>query len=311
MNGISMSPETGVVGLRRALPYIRLFKGANFVVKIGGVACSEPDVVKDLAEQIGILAAVGIRVVVVHGGGPQTTELAKRLGIDTPMVNGRRVTDEAGLNVVIMALNGAINTSILASFRAAEVPAVGLSGIDGGMIRAKKRAPMALEVDGKETSVDFGLVGDVVDVDVDVLNRSLDAGYVPVVSPVCADDSGQVLNINADTVAASIARALSAEKLIFLTDIPGLLDDATDPDSLVSYVDIAGLDKMSTEKTISGGMLPKVLAAKQALNEGVGRVHMVGYRVRSGLLREVFTNEGAGTLLVRDKDELQAGEKGR
>ncbi len=308
MTGGPLDPEVGVIGLRRALPYIRLFKGATFVVKIGGVPCAEPAVLRDLAEQVGVLAAVGIRVVVVHGGGPQATGLAARLGTKTQMVGGRRVTDTAGLDVVTMALNGTINTAVLAAFRAGDLPAAGLSGIDGGLVVARKRPPRIMDIDGEATEVDFGWVGDITDVNVEILVHLLDAGFVPVVSPLCADDGGQVLNVNADTVASAIARALGAEKLMFLTDIPGLLEDAADPRSLVSYVDLPGVDEMQDRGAVTGGMLPKVAAAREALNGGVARVHMVGYRVRSGLLREVFTNEGAGTLLVRDQAELLPGE---
>lgn len=308
MTGGLFDPEAGVVGLRRALPYIRLFKGATFVVKVGGVPCADPEVLRDLAEQVGVLAAVGIRVVVVHGGGPQATALAERMGVRTPMVGGRRVTDAAGLEVVTMAFNGTISTAVMSAFRAAEVPAAGLSGIDGGLVVARRRPPRQVDVDGTPTEVDFGFVGDIVDVNVEILVRLLDAGFVPVVSPLCADEGGQVLNVNADTVASAIARALAAEKLVFLTDIPGLLENAADPRSLVSYVDLPGVDEMAARGVITGGMLPKVAAAREALGGGVARVHMVGYRVRSGLLREVFTNEGAGTLMVRDQAELLPGE---
>jgi acetylglutamate kinase len=207
-----------------------------------------------------------------------------------------------------MALNGTINTAILAAFRAAEVLAAGLSGIDGGLVVARQRPPRVMDVDGVPTEIDFGRVGDIVDVNVEILVRLLDSGFVPVVSPLCADDGGQVLNINADTVASAIARALAAEKLVFLTDNPGLLENAADPRSLVSYVDLPGVDEMQARGAITGGMLPKVAAAREALGGGVARVHMVGYRVRSGLLREVFTNEGAGTLMVRDQAELLPGE---
>lgn len=207
-----------------------------------------------------------------------------------------------------MALNGTINTAVLAAFRSAEVPAAGLSGIDGGLIYARRRPPRTMDVEGRPTEVDFGWVGDIVDVNVEILDRLLDGGFVPVVSPLCADEGGQVLNINADTVASAIARALGAEKLVFLTDIPGLLENAADSRSLVSYVDLPGVDEMEQRGAITGGMLPKVAAAREALGGGVARVHMVGYRVRSGLLREVFTNEGAGTLMVRDQAELLPGE---
>ena len=295
-------PEAGMIGLRKALPYLRLYRGRIFVVKAGGALCAETDALREIAEQI--------RVVVVHGGGPQTTLLAKRLSIETPFIEGRRVTSDEALDVAVMTMNGTVNTAFLAAFRAADVPASGLSGVDAGMIRVRRRPPKSVDVDGVATMVDYGRVGDIVSVEPSLLFRLLEAEIVPIVSPMCADDAGQVLNVNADTVASMLARRMGAEKLFFLTDTPGLLENASDPSTLVSYVDIAGLDSMAARGCIAGGMLPKIAAAKDAVINGVGRVHMVGWKARSGLLREVFTNEGAGTLIVRDASELRSSEQG-
>lgn len=301
-------PDAGILGLRRALPYLRLYRGRTFVVKAGGALCDEPDALREIAEQVGVLRELGIKVVVVHGGGPQTTAMAGRLGVETSFVQGRRITSDAALDVAVMTMNGSVNTAFLSAFRAAEVPAIGLSGVDAGQIRVKRRPPKQVEVEGVPTMVDFGRVGDVVSVDPAPLFRLLESGFVPVVSPLSADDTGQVLNVNADTVAALVARVLGAEKLFFLTDTPGLLERVTDPGSLVSYVDLRGIQQMVAEGSIAGGMLPKVEAAKDALAHGVGRVHLVGWRIPSGILREVFTNVGAGTLVVRDARELRPAE---
>lgn len=301
--------ETSMLALLRALPYIRLFKGRTFVVKAGGAMCGEPAALKTLAEQLGVLRELGIKVVVVHGGGPQTTELSTKLGIETTFVEGRRITSEKTLDVAVMTLNGSVNTAIVAACRGANLPAVGLSGLDAGLLRAVRRPPQNKEVDGRATVIDYGLVGDIASVDVTVIHKLLEAGMVPVISPLCADDSGQVLNVNADTVASTLARALGAEKLVFLTDTAGLLEDRNNPHSLISYTDVRGLGDLQASGAIDAGMLPKVKAAREALLGGVKRVHMVGYKGRVSLLVEIFTNEGAGTLIVRDTAELLPGEQ--
>jgi acetylglutamate kinase len=302
-------PESGMEALRRALPYLRLYKGRTFVVKVGGAICGDLPALRGLAEQLAVLWELGIRIVLVHGGGPQTTALASALGLETTLINGRRVTCEKTLDVAVMTLNGAVRTAILAACRGVDLPAIGLSGVDAGLIRARRRPPQ-VEQNGSDPAitVDYGLVGDLVSVNAAVLGRLLDAELMPVVSPLSADDSGQVLNVNADTVAASIARELKAEKLIFITDTPGLLEDPHQSSSLVSYTDLAGLRALEERGAIAAGMLPKIKATMEALLGGVRRVHMVGAHRRSGLLVEIFTNEGAGTLIVRDRAELQAGE---
>ena len=295
-----------VSALKHAAPYIRLFKHKVFVLKAGGEVFADPASTRALMEQVGILYQVGIRVVLVHGGGPQSTELAGALGLNSKFVDGRRVTDGPSLEVATMVLNGQINTRVLAACRDLEIPAVGISGVDAGLIRAHRRPPV--QKDGV-TTIDYGFVGDIDSVDADVLQKQLDNGLMPVVSPLSCDASGTVLNINADTVAAAIAAELDAEKLILATGAAGILEDAADPQSLISYVDRSGLRKLRTDGKLTNGMLPKAAAIENALANGVSRVHVISYKLPDSLLLEVFTNEGTGTLVVNDIAALTPAEQ--
>jgi acetylglutamate kinase len=295
-----------VTALRHAVPYLRVYKRKVFVLKAGGDAFVSAETTRALMEQIGILHQVGIRVVLVHGGGPQSTALSKRLGMQTKMVEGRRVTDAQTLEVSTMVLNGEINTRIVAMCRALGVPAIGVSGVDGGLIKASKRPPVQL--DSGET-VDYGFVGDILGIDASIISKQLDNDLVPIVSPLSADDHGTLLNINADTVAAAIACELKAEKFMLATGAPGILDSLEDPRSLVSYLDRAGLRRLRDEGKISGGMLPKVAAIERALAGGVPRVHVISYSQPDSLLLEVFTNEGTGTLVVNELEHLRPEEQ--
>ena len=303
---VSKSERAIVVSaLKHAAPYIRLFKKRVFVLKAGGDVFIDPASTRMLMEQVGILHQVGIRVVLVHGGGPQSTALAKALGLDSQFVEGRRVTDAESLNVAAMVLNGQINTRILAACRDLQIPAVGISGVDAGLIRAHRRPP----VETGSGSVDYGFVGDIDGVDADILRKQLDNGLMPVVSPLSADAAGELLNINADTVAAAIAAELDAEKLILATGAPGILEDASDPGSLISYIDRKGLRALRDRGSLADGMLPKAAAIDAALEKGVKRVHIISHRVPDSLLLEVFTNEGTGTLVVNDIDALTPAEQ--
>ena len=299
-----------VSALKHAAPYIRLFKGKVFVLKAGGEVFADPVQTRAIMEQVGILHQVGIRVVLIHGGGPQSTKLARDLGLDTTFVDGRRVTDGASLDVATMILNGQINTRVLAACRDLQIPAVGISGVDAGLIRAHRRPPVQRE--GSDP-VDYGFVGDIDSVDADILQKQLDNGLMPVISPLSCDESGTLLNINADTVAAAIAAELDAEKLILLTGAPGVLENVNDPQSLISYIDRAALDKLRDDGKLADGMLPKAAAIDAALENGVQRVHVISHKVPDSLLLEVFTNEGTGTLVVNDISALtpaeQAGEQ--
>ena len=296
-----------VSALKHAAPYIRLFKGKVFVLKAGGEIFADRAATNALMEQVGILHQVGIRVVLVHGGGPQSTKLATALGVDTTFVDGRRVTDDASLDVATMVLNGQINTRVLAACRDLQIPAVGISGVDAGLIRAHRRPPVDRGDDG---TVDYGFVGDIDSVEADILQKQLDNGLMPVVSPLSCDEAGTLLNINADTVAAAIAAELDAEKLILMTGAPGVLEDVDDPRSLISYIDRKQLDALRDDGKLADGMLPKAAAIDSALANGVQRVHVISYNAADSLLLEVFTNEGTGTLVVNDIAALTPAEQG-
>ncbi len=295
-----------VSALKHAAPYIRLFKGKVFVIKAGGEVFADPELASALVEQVGILHQVGIRTVLIHGGGPQATKLAADLGLDTRFVEGRRVTDSDSLNVATMILNGQINTRILAACRDLQIPAVGISGVDAGLIRAHKRPPVA----GKDgASVDYGFVGDIDAVDAEILRKQLDNGLMPVVSPLSCDESGTLLNINADTVAAAIAAELDAEKLILVTGATGILENVDDPGSLISYIDRKRLADLKEKGSLADGMLPKAAAIDSAIRNGVSRVHVISYKLPDSILLEVFTNEGTGTLVVDDINALTPEEQ--
>jgi acetylglutamate kinase len=221
------------------------------------------------------------------------------------MVQGRRITDQKSIDATSMVLNGLINTQLLSYCREMNIDAVGVSGVDAGLVRAHKRGPV--KVDGE--MVDYGFVGDIDAIDPTVLDKLLDNGLMPIVSPLSADENGMLLNINADTVAAAIGAALDAEKLMLCTGAPGILSDVNDPSSIISFTDLAGLKKLREEKKIVDGMLPKAKAIEDAIKGGVRRVHVMSYKSPEGILAEVFTNEGAGTLIVADVNALSAAEK--
>src|SRR5262249_35763816 len=246
--------------LREALPYIRRFKGKNFVVKVSGKVTENPENLNSLAEEIALLHQVGIRVTAVHGGGAQATQLAERLGLETRLVNGRRVTDDDTLEVVKMVFAGKISVEILSALRAHGIQAVGVSGIDGNVVLARKRGRKSVvnRETGKREMVDFGNVGDVVDVDPRLLKTLLDAGYLPVVSPLAADEEGKVFNVNADAIASAIAIEIAAEKLILLSDVQGVLADPNDPDSRISRLTVVDARKLARSAAVTGGMIAKL-----------------------------------------------------
>jgi acetylglutamate kinase len=297
-------PAVIVSALKSAAPYIRMFKSKVFVIKASGGVFGDAASTRALMEQVAILHQVGIRVVVVHGGGPQLTDIQQSLGIEAKMVAGRRVTDAKSIEVTSMVLNGLVNTQILGICRELQINALGVSGVDAGLIRAHKRPPV--NVEGQ--TVDYGYVGDIDRIDVKVLQQLLDDGIMPVVSPVSADDNGVLLNINADTVASAIGAALKAEKLMLVTGAPGILESLDDPRSLVSYIDLAGLKRLKDQGSLKDGMLPKAKAIEDAIRGGVRRVHCISYKTPDSILVEVFTNEGTGTLIVDNVTTLSAAE---
>src|SRR6201995_3864515 len=223
------------------------------------------------------------------------------------MGKGRRATDQKSIEVTAMALNGTLNKLILPICRALDIEASGLSGVDSGLIRAHKRPPMAIA--GSNEVVDYGFVGDIDSVNSAVLEKLLDGGLMPVVSPLSADSSGTLLNINADTVAAAIGGALSAEKLVLCTGAPGILERVEEPGSVISYTDIQGLKRLRDQGSLHDGMLPKATAIENAIRGGVRRVHVISYKTPDSLLAEVFTNEGTGTLVVADLNALSPAEQ--
>src|SRR5215510_7711958 len=286
--------------LREALPYIRRFKGKTFVIKVSGKVTEDPGNLNSLAEEIALLHQVGIRVTAVHGGGAQATQLSQRLGLETRLVNGRRVTDDETLEVVKMVFAGKISVEILSALRAHGVHAVGVSGIDGNVVLARRREKKRLlnPETGKREMVDFGNVGDVVDVDPRLLTTLLDAGYLPVVSPLAADEEGRVFNVNADAIASAIAIELAAEKLILLSDVPGVLTVPSDPESLVSRLTAAEARKLAKSSAVTGGMVAKLQEISRVAEAGVRAVHIVNGNQRNALLSEIFGDRGSGTMVV-------------
>jgi len=293
-----------IAGLKGALRYVRAYRDHVFVVKLGGEILEKADVRSRVAAQLALLSSLGVRIVVVHGGGPQVTAVSQRLGIEPQIVAGRRITCEKTLDVVQMVIAGQLNTTLLATLRAEGIAVVGLTGVDAGLISARKRPPTVIKDDaGVERTVDFGHVGDIVRVDPRVIHTLLDAGMVPVVGSLAGDDSGAIFNINADTLAEALAVALRAQKLIFLTGAPGVLRDVRDPSTLVAFADPDDLAALMQSGAIAGGMRPKVEACIRAATSGVERTHILDGRAADGLLFEVFTGAGCGTMIVGRKEK--------
>jgi acetylglutamate kinase len=288
--------------LMQALPYLRRHRGKSFLVKIGGALADDKDALASMAQDMALLTNVGIKVAVVHGGGPQATVLSTRLGLEPRFVEGRRITDEGTLEVAKMVFAGKISLEILGALRAEGLKAVGLSGVAGDLILAKRRAPTKVKdaKTGETTLVDMGHVGDIEQVDTTLLRVLMEAGFVPVVSPLAADEKGNVLNINADTVATALAIDMKADKFLFMTDVDGVLRKKDDPKTLLSHLTLAQVDRLVARGTVSGGMLPKVKACTDAVKGGVGRVHILNGEKPHTILLEMFTKRGVGTLITAE-----------
>ena len=288
--------------LMQALPYLRRWRGKAFLVKLGGAVADDRESLASLAQDLSLLHNVGIKICVVHGGGPQATELTKRLGHEPRFVEGRRVTDENALEVAKMVFAGKISLEILGALRGEGLRAVGLSGVAGDLIHAARRAPTRVKdpKTGETREVDMGHVGDIVRVDTSVLRLLMDGGFVPVVSSLGADEKGNVLNINADTVATALAIDMKADKFIFMTDVDGILRRKDDPKTLESRLTLAQIDRMVAKGKIAGGMLPKVKACTDAVKGGVERVHILNGSKSHTLLLEIFTKHGVGTLITAE-----------
>ncbi|HEX7177140.1 MAG TPA: acetylglutamate kinase [Pyrinomonadaceae bacterium] len=286
--------------LREALPYIQRFKGKTFVVKLSGKVTEGRENLASLVEELALIHQVGIRVCVVHGGGKQLSALAAALGVEQTIIEGRRVTDDATLDMAKMIFAGKINIDILAALRRRGIDAVGLSGVDADIIHAVRRPPRDVlnRETGESEQVDFGHVGDVVETNVRLLGILLDSGYLPVISSLGADPEGRVFNINADTVAAEIAAGLQAEKLILLSDVDGIYLRPGDPASKLSSATAAELLALVRDRVATGGMIPKLQSIAALLGRGVRSTHVISGSARNALLAEVFTDEGTGTMIV-------------
>ena len=290
MKGQSRDPRVVDAGakaaiLAEALPYIREFSGRTVVIKYGGHAMADAALAGLFATDVVLMRLVGMNPVVVHGGGPQITELMRRLGKEPSFVDGRRVTDEETVDIVRMALSGKVNREVVATINRHGSYAVGLSGEDAGLIQVTQRDPA------------LGFVGDVRSIDPTIVQRLLREELIPVIATVGVDELGQAYNVNADTVAGAIAEALTAEKLVYLTDVAGIYRSWPDESSLVSRVDLAGLESLLASGALSEGMIPKVESCISALRNGVARAHVLDGRLPHALLLEFFTREGVGTMV--------------
>lgn len=280
--------------LIEALPFMRQHHGRVVVLKYGGAAMATAGLAASFAEDVSLLRSVGIKPVIVHGGGPAVTQMSARLGIETTFVDGLRVTDAETLDVATMVLAGKLSTEVVASLVSGGVDAVGLSGVDGRLLLARKR-------EAKETgSRDLGFVGEVVHVREHVLTALLDQGFVPVVASIAMDEEGQAYNVNADVVASELAVALGAEKLVFISDVPGMIGPSGD---LLSELSASQCSELLAEGgVVEGGMIPKLESAVRALKAGIDRVHLVDGRVEHAVVLELFTPEGVGTMITRDAE---------
>lgn len=284
---IQKAEATRVRVLSEALPYIQQFAGRTVVVKYGGAAMKESALKETVIRDVVFLSCVGLRPVVVHGGGPEINSWLDKLGIEPQFKNGLRVTDAATMDVVEMVLVGRVNKEIVSLINQAGGCAVGLCGKDGNLVKARP-----------QDQAGIGFVGEVNSVDTRLLESLVQSGYIPVVSSVAADDAGQAYNINADTVAGELAAALGAEKLILLTDTPGILRDYHDPSTLVPKLDIQEARVLIENKVVSGGMIPKVNCCVRSLAQGVRAAHIIDGRIPHALLLEIFTDAGIGSMLV-------------
>ncbi len=301
---MALDTNKGIAGLKGALRYVRAYRDHVFVVKLGGDVLGDQHNLDQVAEQLALLWSLSIRIVVVHGGGPQASALSRRLGREPQMIAGRRVTDDDALDVAKMVYRGLLSTSLVAALRSHGVQAAGLSGVDADLLTAHRRPPVrVVGDDGADQVVDYGHVGDIDKVDPRILRTLMDARFVPVVSSLAGDDDGEVYNVNADTVAESLAIALGAQKLIFLTGAPGVLRDRNDPSTLVTFADPDDLAELMASGALAGGMRPKVEACIRAATGGVERTHIVDGRTPDALLMEMFTGAGCGTMIVGRKEK--------
>ena len=296
-----------VIGLLDAMPYLRAYSGQTFVVKVGGELLKNTRWRDGIATELAVLHRLGIKVLLVHGGGPQLDDAARAAGVESQSVGGRRITTPELLDLAIAEWRGRLSTAFVTALHLAGERAIGLSGLDGGLLRAVRRPPRIVTDDaGERRTVDYGLVGDLREVRVDVLHALLAIPVIPVVTPLALGEHGETLNVNADTVAAEIAVALKAAKLVLLTRAPGILENPDDPASVLHWTDLPELQQLLEQGRLTGGMRPKLDGIRRALQGGVPRVHVVDGQEPQALLVEVLTTEGSGTLVVEEADDMPA-----
>ena len=283
--------------LIEALPYIRNFYGKTFVIKYGGAAQARQDLKEAFAQDVVLLNYIGIHPIIIHGGGPKINSMMEKMGKKPEFVQGQRVTDRETMDIVEMVLGGLINKEIVSLINSHGGKAVGLSGKDGGLIQAKRKLLWASPQKSRDEVIDLGLVGEVTDIDTHVITSLEKEGFIPVISPIGVSPEGETLNINADSIAASVASALSAEKLILLTDVPGIKDRK---DRVISTLSKEQIQRLTDDGTIAGGMLPKVQACVKAIDGGVSKTHIIDGRIPHCLLLEIFTKKGIGTEIVTE-----------
>jgi acetylglutamate kinase len=281
--------------LIEALPYIRSFFGKMFVIKYGGAAQIKQELKDAFARDVVLLNYIGIHPIVVHGGGPKISSVMEKMGKKPSFIQGQRVTDKETIDIVEMVLGGLINKEIVSLINGHGGKAVGLSGKDGGLIKAKRKLLKTSSKKGKSKTIDLGLVGEVTDIDTHIIISLEKEGFIPVIAPIGISQEGETLNINADSVASFIASALKAEKLILLTDVPGVKDKK---DRIISTLTKQKIKKLINDGTIAGGMLPKVQACLKAIGDGVAKTHIIDGRIPHCLLIEIFTKSGIGTEIL-------------
>jgi acetylglutamate kinase len=301
-----------VAVLLQALPYLRRYRDKVFVVKVGGEIARTPDALDLFAQDVAMLNQLGIRIIVIHGGGPQLDEVAGRMGVKAEKVAGRRITDDATLEMAKMVFAGTINTDILAAIRKHGVLPVGLSGLDGEVLTAQRRPPREVtDPDtGETTTVDFQNVGDIRDCNPALLRTLVENRYMPVLSPLACDDEGRILNINADTVACAVAAEMQAEKLFLLTNTDGVLKDLEDPESRYIYLTVSKAEALIESREVKSGMVPKLQGVVSAVRGGVKRAYLINGLTPHALLKEIFTVRGKGTMVLDDAAEQDYLERG-
>jgi len=285
--------------LIEALPYIRKFYGKTVVIKYGGHAMINDELKQAVIKDVVLMKLIGINPVIVHGGGPEITDMLKRLNINSQFIGGCRVTDPATMEIVEMVLVGKINKEIVALINKNGGKAVGLSGKDANLIRASRRMGKTTDNNGNQVLQDIGFVGDVKQINPEIIQTVIKEGYIPVVAPVGVGDNGESYNINADYVAGRIASSLKADKLILLTDVEGIFRDYNDKETLISELKLEQVDELISQGVISGGMIPKVECCVQAIESGVMTTHILDGRIPHSILLEIFTDTGIGTMVVQ------------